>query len=321
MSVIDNSNLGTLWNRILGLFSARKINNKSLAKDITINDEDIPSTAVNGETTVEGALGNIADQLSNQSRQIDTLAYKGYVPAYAIKIGQCTNVLLIDINTCESIDNRVGYIESGAVNAPEDLQCGIREVLWYSTSCIMVKVYGKNTDGLYSEWCNLYNGSTWCGWQRIMDYSQQIDTLNNKINIVKTINVSGAIATSDGTFRGAGYATVTLLPNNLAEIVYSYKVTVAGSDSSVFRCGISPTTLKNINPDIPNITPITGGKCMIYRNNMLEPTTMGYAAFNVVENGYWAMARVYDESGGTGGWSEIMFNLDDHITGVAYGTY
>lgn len=71
MSVIDNSNLGTLWNRILGLFSARKINNKSLAKDITINDEDIPSTAVNGETTVEGALGNIADQLSNQSRQID----------------------------------------------------------------------------------------------------------------------------------------------------------------------------------------------------------------------------------------------------------
>ena len=73
MSVIDNSNLGTLWNRILGLFSARKINNKSLAKDITINDEDIPSTAVNGETTVEGALGNIADQLSSQSQQIDEL--------------------------------------------------------------------------------------------------------------------------------------------------------------------------------------------------------------------------------------------------------
>lgn len=73
MSVIDNSNLGTLWNRILGLFSARKINNKSLAKDITINDEDIPSTAVNGETTVEGALGNIADQLSDQSQQIGTL--------------------------------------------------------------------------------------------------------------------------------------------------------------------------------------------------------------------------------------------------------
>jgi len=71
LSVIDNSNLGTLWNRILGLFSARKINNKSLAKDITINDEDIPSTAVNGETTVEGALGNIADKLSNQSQQID----------------------------------------------------------------------------------------------------------------------------------------------------------------------------------------------------------------------------------------------------------
>ena len=73
MSVIDNSNLGTLWNRILGLFSARKINNKSLAKDITINDEDIPSTAVNGETTVEGALSNIADQLSNQSQQIAKL--------------------------------------------------------------------------------------------------------------------------------------------------------------------------------------------------------------------------------------------------------
>lgn len=73
MSVIDNSNLGTLWNRILGLFTARKINNKSLAKDITINDEDIPSTAINGETTVEGALGNIADQLSNQSQQIGDL--------------------------------------------------------------------------------------------------------------------------------------------------------------------------------------------------------------------------------------------------------
>lgn len=73
MSVIDNSNLGTLWNRILGLFSARKINNKSLAKDITINDEDIPSTAVSGETTVEGALGNIANQLESQSDQIAAL--------------------------------------------------------------------------------------------------------------------------------------------------------------------------------------------------------------------------------------------------------
>lgn len=78
MSVIDNSNLGTLWNRILGLFSARKINNKSLAKDITINDEDIPSTAVNGETTVEGALGNIADQLSDQSQQIANLLIADY---------------------------------------------------------------------------------------------------------------------------------------------------------------------------------------------------------------------------------------------------
>lgn len=64
MSVIDNTNLGTLWNRILGLFSRRNINGKSLATDITINDEDIPSSAVTNETTVEGALGNLVTTTS-----------------------------------------------------------------------------------------------------------------------------------------------------------------------------------------------------------------------------------------------------------------
>ena len=40
---------------------------------VQLNDEHIPSTAVSGETTVEGALGNLADQISDQSQQIDDL--------------------------------------------------------------------------------------------------------------------------------------------------------------------------------------------------------------------------------------------------------
>ena len=60
MSVIDNTNLGILWNRILGLFSLRKVNGKSLSDDVTIEDADIASSAVTGETTVEGALEALA---------------------------------------------------------------------------------------------------------------------------------------------------------------------------------------------------------------------------------------------------------------------
>ena len=53
--------------------NARQVNGKSLLNDITLNDEDIPSQVVSGQTTVEGALTDIDSRVSSQSQQIANL--------------------------------------------------------------------------------------------------------------------------------------------------------------------------------------------------------------------------------------------------------
>lgn len=45
--------------------STRTVNGKALSSNITVNDEDIPSTAVSGQTTVEGALSSLSGQIGN----------------------------------------------------------------------------------------------------------------------------------------------------------------------------------------------------------------------------------------------------------------
>lgn len=45
--------------------TSRTINSKALSADITLNDEDIPSSVVSGQTTVEGALSSLSQQIAN----------------------------------------------------------------------------------------------------------------------------------------------------------------------------------------------------------------------------------------------------------------
>lgn len=82
--------------------------------------------------------------------------------------GSLADALAIDASNAFGGTNRVGYCYSGySNNIPEDFVQGTREVIYYNSSQVLVKLTGKDTNGLYGEWGNTYNGSGWAGWQRL----------------------------------------------------------------------------------------------------------------------------------------------------------
>lgn len=80
--------------------------------------------------------------------------------------GAIKDTLQVDLTNAGSDTNKVGYVYSGYSNGlPSDCSHGIREVYYYNSSSIMVKITGVSSSGVFKSWGNIYNGSTWTGWQ------------------------------------------------------------------------------------------------------------------------------------------------------------
>lgn len=140
----------------------------------------------------------------------------------------------------------------------------------------------------------------------------------------KTYLVNGLIArTSDNVFRGIGTATITLFVSGLAKIDFSFSINQIASKDLDYTYGLDRDLIKNLNSNIPVITPIAGGFYQVfnstgdYRGGTLEFGGMlGPASTN-----YWSFGRIYTAEGAFGLWQSMKWNKDDHFTGVCYGTY
>lgn len=93
---------------------------------------------------------------------------KSFVPIYATTSDygrRIDDALHIDITHADSEHNTVGYVYSGkTISLPSDCYIGIREVYFYNSSNIIVKITGWSANNYVREWFNIYNGTTWLGW-------------------------------------------------------------------------------------------------------------------------------------------------------------
>ena len=79
--------------------------------------------------------------------------------------GAITDALSVYLSSVEGENNKVGYVYQGHTdNLPYDCGHGIREVYYYNSSNVFVKIIGSDRKSKYSEWGNFYNGTTWTGW-------------------------------------------------------------------------------------------------------------------------------------------------------------
>ena len=143
----------------------------------------------------------------------------------------------------------------------------------------------------------------------------------------KVYTASGQIATASGdNMKGNGIATVVLYASGIAVVYYEYLVVTAGTSGSVWAAGLSATALKQINANIPTITPIQGGP-MTFLNprsggnwGLFGDGINGYAGINCANSSWWTVGRNYNGAA-IGSHPASIFSLDTRVKGVAFGTF
>lgn len=113
-----------------------------------------------------------------------------------------------------------------------------------------------------------------------------------------------------------GIVTCTYQFNDLMRIDFNIKTTVAGTASSAW--GISRNLLRQLNAEIPMITPIDGGSLQIIGSNGgLLASNVG-ASF-VANGAMWTPSRLV--SGVETAFDESDFGANITLIGTCYGTY
>jgi hypothetical protein len=170
--------------------------------------------------------------------------------------------------------------------------------------------------------------------QDVLTEGDRISIVNNTISATAPLNiiyfVTGQIAKSSSTdfnWKGQGVATVKLYNNGIAEIDYSYVVTENTSNSSNYswNYGLSRDLLHSLNSNIPLITPVKGGKLIVFNNNgEIWTDRNNLSAYNVTNYGNWTISRIYDSGSGNyaeGAFGSDSFPVNTRVIGTAYGTY
>lgn len=171
----------------------------------------------------------------------------------------------------------------------------------------------EQTAGLNSE---LFNGKA----------DVDLNNLNStgKAKLGPTVyTVSGFLVNQgSGDLAGYGTATVYLYKNGIAEVHFNVKITTTGTGSTSFACGINRDLLKNLNANIPTITPVIGGSLTYCSTSgTIADDRMGYGGTLSAVGQFWEPARVYTTSGDVGGWPASNLVANQRLIGVCYGTY
>lgn len=132
--------------------------------------------------------------------------------------------------------------------------------------------------------------------------------------------VVGKLCNSNNdTVEGYGVAVVKVL-GNTAEIEYNYRISSQGSNGSNFAWGLNPTLLQELDGNIPNIKPLSGGTLFVGDNT----NDWGYAPLHEAttdDNGgnFWTPSRLYELPNSLGAWTSNKFGSSTFIKGIAHG--
>lgn len=120
------------------------------------------------------------------------------------------------------------------------------------------------------------------------------------------------------TVQCDGIVTCTYQMNDIMQLDFNIKITTAGTVASGVDCGISRNLIRQLNADIPIITPMDGGKLEIYTSSGALMTS--YIGGTLVANDtLWQPAYI---SGGTiTGLDESELTSGLTLVGTCYGKY
>lgn len=150
-----------------------------------------------------------------------------------------------------------------------------------------------------------------------------IETALDDVLTQKLYHAQGEVfkATSGGTAKGSGVATVHITPDGVAQIDFVVRISTAGSNTNVFGVGISVSLLRSINANIPEIVPAKGGNCIFFNANGSINTGMtefGGSCLDVTSD-MWNIGRIYDATGSYGSWPDSMYTSGMIVKGTLYG--
>lgn len=134
-------------------------------------------------------------------------------------------------------------------------------------------------------------------------------------------SVTGPIATSGGTCRASGAATLYVNSDGVVRIDYAVKITEVGTSTSHVDAGIDIDLMRAQNANIPEITPLYGGTCVYYTvDGIAAPNANGYGGMHRVSETRWCWSRIYTAEGAAGTWTDSLFSsAHGIITGTCYG--
>ena len=138
------------------------------------------------------------------------------------------------------------------------------------------------------------------------------DTFANITPVMTAIGncVSGTAMVVDGI------VTCTYQLNDVMKVDFNLKITTAGSGTGNF--GISPTLLRSLNPEIPVITPISGGNLQLFTASG-SLLTVNIGASMVASEGLWRPSRLVSDTPTLFDESAMSANLT--LVGTCYGAY
>lgn len=137
----------------------------------------------------------------------------------------------------------------------------------------------------------------------------------------KIYNPRGEIFNGSGVnIAGSGCATIIVI-GSIAVVHFSLKIRVTDATSSLFTYGLNRDLFKNIDANIPNITPLTGGVMHVVDSDGKNKNTVTeWGGSFEARSQFWLPGRIYTDSGNFGGWTASMFEVGDIVSGVCFGT-
>ena len=125
-----------------------------------------------GTITVDSELSDTSENpVQNKvvTKALESKADNCFIPLFGTTKGRghITDALNVDLVHVDGELNRVGYVYAGGtVNLPTDCAAGIREVYYYNSDHVFVKINGIDVENKFSVWGNIYAVTTWTGWMK-----------------------------------------------------------------------------------------------------------------------------------------------------------
>ena len=133
---------------------------------ISVDGTDVAVKGLGSAAYTNSSAYDAAGAASAVDAKLNNYLLSSRSIAAAYKNGFINDALNVSLNDPDAeINKPYLVVRDIAVNCPNDFYFGIREVLWYSDSNVIVKLTGLATDTNNTRvWTNTYWNGTWRGW-------------------------------------------------------------------------------------------------------------------------------------------------------------